>query len=185
MSVTEFRAYYRMKADLVKFARRLGLPTDGYKPELAARIERQLQGLPALRESARKPSNAARDSDRPLRRDTPVVRYLSDAKTRAFFQSHIGPGFHFTYRLNQYRLAHRALSYGDLVDEWIAERDRRRDSSYTAEIAQQGKYNRFIRDYFADKRNQGKSLRDAAAAWNAIKTKKGDPRYRRRGSPQA
>ena len=177
MGVTEFRAYYWMKADLVRFARQLGLATHGYKPELGARIERCLEGLPALTESALEPSNVHRDSDRPLRRDTPVVRYMSDAKTRAFFESQIGPGFHFTYRLNQYRLAHRTLTYGDLVDEWIAERDRRRNSSYKAEIARHGKYNRFIRDYFADELNRGKSLRDAAAAWNEIKTRKGDPRY--------
>ena len=126
MGVTEFRAYYWMKADLVRFARQLGLPTHGYKPEVAARIERRLQGLPALTESAPGPSTASRDSDRPLRRDTPVVRYMSDAKTRAFFESQIGPGFHFTYRLNQYRLARRALTYGDLVDEWIAKRGRTR-----------------------------------------------------------
>lgn len=180
MGVTEFRAYYWMKADLVRFARQLGLPTHGQKPELVTRIERQLQGLRARTESAQ-PSNAQRDSDRPLRRDIPVVRYMSDAKTRAFFESQIGPGFHFTYRLNQYRLAHRTLTYGDLVDEWIAERDRRRNSSYKAEIAQQGKYNRFIRDYFADGSNRGKSLRDAAAVWNQIKTRKGEPRYRPRG----
>jgi hypothetical protein len=170
-----------MKADLVRFARQLGLPTRGHKPELVAQIERRLQGLPALTESGPEPSKSNRDSDRPLRRDTPVVRYLSDAKTRAFFESQIGPGFHFTYRLNQYRLTHRTLTYGDLVDEWIAERDRRRNSSYQAEIAQHGKYNRFIRDYFADERNRGKSLRDAAAAWNEIKTRKGDPRYLPRG----
>ena len=181
MGLTEFRAYYWMKADLVRFARQLRLPTHGYKPELVARIERCLQGLPALTESALVPSNVHRDSDGPLRRDTPVVRYMSDAKTRAFFESQIGPGFHFTYRLNQYRLAHRTLTYGDLVDEWIAERDRRRNSSYKAEIAQHGKYNRFIRDYFADEMNRGKSIRDAAAAWNDIKTRKGDPRYRSRG----
>jgi hypothetical protein len=181
MGVTEFRAYYWMKADLVRFARQLGLPTHGHKPELSARIERRLQGRAALTESALEPSNAQRDSDRPLRRDTPVVRYMSDAKTRAFFESQIGSGFHFTYRLNQYRLAHRTLTYGDLVDEWIAERGRRWNASYKAEIAHHGKYNQFVRDYFADEVNRGKSLRDAAAAWNEIKTRKGDPRYRPRG----
>jgi hypothetical protein len=181
MGVTEFRAYYRMKRDLVRFARHLGLPTRGQKPELVKRIERRLQGLPALTESALEPSKSPRDSDRPIRRNTPVVRYMSDVKTRAFFESQIGTGFHFTYRLNQYRLAHHILTYGDLVDEWIAERDRRRNSSYKAKIAKHGKYNRFIRDYFADELNRGKSLRDAAAVWNEMKTKKGDPRYRLAG----
>ena len=93
MGVAEFRAYCWMKADLVRFARQLGLHTHGYKPELVARIERCLQGLPALTESVLEPAHADLDSDRPLRRDTPVVRYRSDAKTRAFFESQIGPGF--------------------------------------------------------------------------------------------
>src|SRR5258708_39576419 len=110
MGVTEFRAYYWMKADLVRFARQLGLPTHGYKPELVARIERRLQGLPALTESALERSNADRDSDRPLRHDTPVVRYMSDAKSHAFLESLILPGFHFTYLLNQYRLTPRTLT---------------------------------------------------------------------------
>ena len=115
-----------------------------------------------------------------MRRDTPVVHYKSDSKTRAFFESQIGPSFHFTYYLNQYRLARDGLTYGDLVDEWIAERDRRLMDGYTASIAEHGKYNRYIRDYFADEDNHGKSLRDAAASWNAIKNYRGEPRYRKR-----
>lgn len=173
MDVNDFRSYYWMKADLVAFARRLGLPCDGHKPELSTRIERRLRGLPPSIEPRRSPSKAPRDSDQPLRRGTPVVNYRSDQTTRAFFQSQIGREFHFTYLLNQYRLARENLTYGDLVDEWVAERDRRRDSTYQAPIPEQGKYNRFIRDFFADKKNRGKSLGDAAVAWNRIKGRRG------------
>ena len=38
-----------------------------------------------------------------LTRTAPVVRYKSDALTRAFFKSQPGPEFHFTYRLNEFR----------------------------------------------------------------------------------
>jgi hypothetical protein len=177
MSVAEYRAYYWMKDDLVRFARRLGLPTYGYKPELSARIEQRLQGLSENVEPPRRQTKVPRDSDQPLRRDTPVINYKSDEKTRAFFKSQIGPGFHFTYRMNQYRLAHDNLTYGDLVDIWVAERDRRRCRDYRPELAEHGKYNRFIRDFFDDERNKGKSLGDAAKSWNSIKNKRGDPRY--------
>ena len=115
-----------------------------------------------------------------MTRDTPVVHYKSDAKTREFFKSLIGPEFHFTYYVNQFRLANDGLTYGDLVDKWIAERDRRRSDGYSAPIAAHGKYNRFIRDFFADPSNRGKSLGDAAAAWNAIKNSRGDQRYKPR-----
>ena len=107
-----------------------------------------------------------------------VVRYFRHGWIASYF---IQPEFHFTYHLNQFRLARRDLTYGALVDEWLAERDRRRDPAYEPPLAEHGKYNRFIRDFFADERNRGKSLRDAAAAWNAVKHGPGDQRYRRRG----
>ena len=184
ISVTEYRAYYWMKDDLLRFARQLGLPTHGYKPELSARIDRRLRGISESAEPQRKQSKGPRDSDHSLRRDSPVIHYKSDDKTRAFFKSQIGPEFHFTYLLNQYRLAHDHLTYGDLVDVWVAERERRRSRDYRPAIAEQGKYNRFIRDFFDDERNKGKSLGDAAKAWNAIKNKRGDPRYAAQAGPK-
>jgi hypothetical protein len=177
MSIEDFIAYYWMKADLMVFARKLGLRTHGYKPELTTRIERRLRALPARPETAPSASKGPRDSDQALRRDTPVRNYRSDDKTRTFFERQIGPEFHFTYHLNQYRLARKKLTYGDLVDEWLAERDRRRRADYQAPIATHGKWNRFVRDFFADKANRGKSLSDAAAAWRVVKRGRGDHRY--------
>lgn len=177
MSVADFTGYYWLKAELLEFAKQLGLPTQGYKPELSARIERRLRRLPE-RSSAKPRRKGSRDSDKPLSRDTPVLNFYSDAKTREFFKSQIGPEFHFTYHVNQFRLANEGLTYGDLIDEWIAERDRRNQDGYRVPLAAHGKYNRFVRDFFADIENKGKSLRDAAAAWNAIKNGPGDQRYR-------
>jgi hypothetical protein len=45
------------------------------------------------------------------------------------------------------------------------------------EIASHGEYNRFVRDFFADEKNRGKSMRDAAKSWNSIKNSEGDRRY--------
>ena len=177
MSVADFADYYWLKDELTRFSRKLGLATHGYKPELSARIERRLRSLLDTPPSIPQRPKGPRDSDKRLTRDTPVRYYKSDARTRAFFKRQIGPEFHFTYHLNQFRLRTEGLTYGDLVDEWIAERDRRRSDGYQAPIAEQGKYNRFIRDFFADEANQGKSLKDAAAAWNAIKNRRRGARY--------
>lgn len=168
MTAADFVAYYWLQKELVGFARVLGLPTSGNKLELSRRIERWLEGrrVPPANKRA---SSGPRDSKRRLTRRTRVVHYRSDDATRAFFESQIGPGFHFTYRLNQFRLARTGLTYGDLVDEWLAERDRRRRDGYQAPIASHGKYNRFIRAYFADPKHAGKTLADAAAAWNVVK----------------
>ena len=180
MSSRAFTDHYWLKVELVAFARVLGLPSHGAKPALSARIDAFLRGKPNRSEPSPERDQGSRDSDASLRRETPVIHYKSDSRTRAFFESQIGPSFHFTYYLNQYRLARDGLTYGDLVDEWIAERDRRLDDDYTASIAEHGKYNRYVRDYFADENNQGKSMRDAAASWNAIKNNRGEPRYRKR-----
>ena len=82
MSVVDYKSYYWMKDDLTRFARQLGLPTHGYKPELSARIEWRLRGLADLTHPQGKQAKGPRDSDRPLARDTRVVHYKSDEKTR-------------------------------------------------------------------------------------------------------
>ncbi|HVT38878.1 MAG TPA: DUF6434 domain-containing protein [Gemmatimonadaceae bacterium] len=177
MRIVDFSDYYWSKDELTRFARTLGLQTRGSKPELSARIARALRGAPDTTGPRPHQPRGPRDSDKRLTRNTPVVHYKSDDRTREFFKRVIGPAFHFTYQLNQYRLRHPGLTYGDLVDEWIAEKDRRHCDGYRAPIAEQGKYNRFIRDFYADEANQDKSLSSAAAAWNAIKNRRGEPRY--------
>ena len=179
IGLEEFRETYWMKADLVRFLRELGLPTDGAKPELEARIERRIRGEPEP-PRCRRSAVSGRDSDRPLTRETPVVNDKSDAATRAFFRREIGPEFHFTWHVNQFRQRHEGLTYGDLVDEWRAERDRRRDPSYRARLARHGKWNRFVRDFFADPANRGRTIADAAARWRVVKETPGDHRYRPR-----
>jgi hypothetical protein len=181
MSVEEFVSYYWLMAELTEFAKRLGLPAHGPKPELSRRIEQRLRGAPSRPEPARPKAKGPRDSDAPLTRDTPVRNYRSDARTRAFFGEQIGPEFHFTYHLNQFRMAREGITYGDLVDEWLAEKERRKQAGYKAPIAKHGEYNRFVRDFFADEANKGKALREAVAAWNAVKSRR-DRRYKPRTS---
>jgi hypothetical protein len=177
MPVSEFSSYYWLMSDLVAFARRLGLPTGGRKPELQARIERHLGGQ-SDRPKQKKAGKGPRDSEKPLTRATPVVNYKSDDATRAFFRREIGPHFHFTYHLNQFRLARQNLTYGDLVDEWQAEHARRQKPGYRAPIARHGEYNRHIRDFFADPKNEGRTFADAVASWNATKNRRRSPKPR-------
>ena len=179
ISVADFKAYYWSMADLTDFAKLLGLSSHGNKPDLSARIERRLRGLPDEQSLQQSGSTGPRDSDNTLRPETPVVNYKSDDRTRAFFKRYIGPHFQFTYHLNQYRLANANLTYADLIREWVAEYERRQNPKYRAPIASHGEYNRYVRDYFSDQRNKGKSLPDAVASWNAAKRRRGDRRYRR------
>jgi hypothetical protein len=168
MRVQDFDECYWMKEDLINFARELGLRTDGYKPEVMARIRRRLLGLAPLKDT-RSRETGPRDSDKPLTRDTPVVNYKNDERTREFFKRQIGPEFHFTYHVNQYRLKNPGLTYGDMIDEWLAENERRKRKDYKPRLAKHGEYNIFVRAFFADPVNHGKSMREAAAAWNKVK----------------
>ena len=178
MNPDDLRSFYWLKTELAAFARRLGLPAEGHKPELLMRIERRLRGLPEPQERGRRRADDGRDSDKLLERSSPVVNYKSDDRTRAFFASQIGPHFHFTYHLNQYRLAKKRLTYGDLVDEWLAEYARRKTRDYKAPIASQGEYNQYVRDFFEDPINQGKGLRAAVVSWNVAKRGWGERLYK-------
>lgn len=177
LSAGDFRANYWTMAELKQAAKQLDLSPAGPKPELTARIERRLRGLPD-RPPPSRATGGQRDSEQPLTRDTPVVDYRSDDATRAFFEREIGPHFHFSYHLNQFRKSRDDLTYGDLVDEWVAEHERRKDPDYRAPIAEHGVYNNYIRDFFADERNRGASLRDAVTSWNATRDRPGGRRYR-------
>ena len=168
IAIDAFDSFYWMKDELIAFARSEGLRTDGYKPQLTDRIRRHLLGKPSLPEPVAA-DRGRRDSDGPLTRDTLVVIFKSDEKTRAFFKAELGPEFHFTYKMNKFRRSHSDLTYGDLIDEWLAERHRRKDKNYKPALEKHGEYNLFIRAFFADPENHGKSMRDAAASWNTVK----------------
>lgn len=63
------------------------------------------------------------------------------------------------------------------MEAWYEEEERKKDPSYKKNISPQFEYNQFIRDYFADNRNKGKSREEAIEAWNKIKKLPGDNKY--------
>ncbi len=196
ISVDDFKSFYWLKEELSRFAVANEISSSGKKQEIAARIERFLRGKsPAGGARPKRPSGrtsrapgirtqgnaeaAQRDSARKLTRKTPVVHYVCDDDTRAFFEEQVGSHFHFTAKLNRYIRSHEGLTYGDLIDEWLAEKERRRDPTYKPRLGKAGEYNQYVRDFFADAANQGKSLKRAAAGWNRVKKERGKRKYRK------
>ena len=188
MKIADLRNYYWLKEELVVFARQLGISANGKKLEILARIEIFLNtgqtGKPEVRQedaarTIRKQKK--RDSDAPLTLDTPMINFKSDQATRQFFESVIGPHFHFTAHMGDFMREHEGttLTYGDLVREWEAEHERRKNATYRPPIMKSCEYNQFIRDFFADEQNRGKKLGDAIAAWNEVKHKPGARIYTR------
>jgi len=184
-SLEDFRDYYWYLNELVAFCRQHGLATSGQKLDLVARIEGYLRGerdAETHSERTRKRSAAAIRSG-PITLDTAVTDdYKCDAETRVFFKSMIGKHFHFTAHLQQFRREQQRmgvrLTYGDLVREWVAEYERRKDPNYRSSIARSWEYNQFVRDFMGDKpRNTGKEISEAAQAWNVIRVQSGPHTY--------
>ncbi|WP_374562010.1 DUF6434 domain-containing protein [Ideonella sp.] len=175
--------YYWYMQELVAYCRERGLPTQGHKHEVIERVRQHLRGGAIAAPRVAGPAKAARApaGTRTITLETPVgPDYKCDADTRAFFESVIGPHFHFTAHLQRWRRANpqRQLTYGDLAAEWIAEHERRKDKNYKSTLMHTWEYNRFVRDYMRDKeRNHGKTLKDAAAAWNELRQSCGPRDY--------
>lgn len=181
-SADRFREYYWLKAELAEFAVAHGILASGKKRDIAARIERFLRTGSAQPEAKRKPRKPVgpRDSQLPLTRSTPVVHWVCDDSTRAFFEQQLGASFHFTVGLNRLARSGKSLTYGDLIDAWLGEKQRRRDPAYKPRLGRSGEYNLYVRDFFADPANAGKTLRDAATGWNQVKKNRGPRKYVRR-----
>lgn len=94
---------------------------------------------------------------------------------RAFFKTVI-PQFHFSTQIQNYFKTNGGKTYRDVVNVWYGE-ERKKDPSYKKKIAPQFEYNQFIRDFFADAKNQGKSGGKATEAWNEIKNLPGRNKY--------
>lgn len=85
--------------------------------------------------------------------------------------------FHFSTYIQNYFKNNIGKIYRDVVDAWYKEEERKKDPSYKKNIAPQFEYNKFIRDFFADPNNQGKSREEAIEAWNKIKKLPGSNKY--------
>lgn len=173
-----FLEFYWWKDELTRFCVEHGIPAGGRKLEIRDRVEFLLRTGRIEAPAPKRTSRAGRDSDGELTLDTPVVNFKSDQKTREFFKSVIGPHFHFTAHLNQFRAGRADLTYGDLVREWEADRERRKRKDFAPPIMNSCEYNQYIRDFFADPRNKGRPFTEAVASWNEVKTRKGDRKYR-------
>lgn len=177
LSPVTFLEFYWWKDELTRFCVEHGIPATGRKLEIRYRVEMFLRTGRVERPAPRAAAKGGRDSDGELTLETPVVNFKSDKKTREFFKSVIGPHFHFTAHLNQFIKDRTDLTYGDLVREWDADRKRRKSSDFKPPIMASCEYNQYIRDFFADPQNEGKSFKEAVASWNEVKVRRGERKY--------
>ncbi len=171
------RGRYWLKLELINYCASNGLVTSGSKNELLERIEVFLVSGKRLKSELSK-QIGKRDSLQSITHDTLVVNYKNDAATRLFFVENIGEHFRFDAYLRQFTNPDNItenLTYGDLINGWLAEEVRRNDPAYQSDIGKQFEYNQFIRDFFANEK--GKSRSDAIKAWQTTKALNGPTTY--------
>jgi len=176
MSLQAFENGYWYATDLVELGKKLGLPAAHRmrKNELESAIKAYLATGRLPKTTPSKPlKKGVRDLDRGLRLDLPIANYTSNRETKDFIvraAQRKRPGLKAKsgvwYRLNRWReanVAKRSVTYGDLVEQFIALNTVDRFER----IPLEGYYIHFLADYFAAEKNA--SRKDALAAWKQLK----------------
>jgi hypothetical protein len=177
LNVQDFYSYYWLKEELQTFCRENGMSISGSKIEIVDRIATFLQ-TGEIKKPLRKRKSPSKESiSTDLSLDTVITEnHRCSQAVRAFFKSEI-PKFHFSTYIQNYFKENVGKTYRDVVNAWYEEEKRKKAPSYKKEIGPQFEYNQFIRDYFADPKNKGKSQEDAIKAWNTIKKLLGSNKY--------
>ena len=172
LSSRDFRDYYYLKEELVRFCRENGLPAGGGKPELTERIACFLDGGKISSAASRKRAAPPAVIDE----DTLIgENFVCSEKHRAFFKSRLGSGFTFKVDFMKWLRSNPDKTCGDALSAY-AELAEARKAAPTV-IDRQFEYNTYIRAFFAD--NKGKTLADAIKCWKHKKALPGHNRYER------
>ena len=170
----EFLEYYWLKEELVDFCRKNGLRKSGGKIELTERISVFLRtGDRSAGENRIK--RAAYDVG-VINLDMRIEEnFVCSEKHRAFYKEHIGKSFTFNVAFQKWLKVNSGKTYRESIDAYykiLADKKKNK-----TEIDRQFEYNTYIRDFFADMENKGKTLAQAIKCWKFKKSQKGHNRY--------
>lgn len=178
ISVQRFQDFYWLKEELQSFCRGNGISTTGSKIEITERIETFLRTGEIIKPIRKTRMNKKAEPQGELSLDTIITEnHRCSQRVRAFFKTVI-PNFHFSTYIQNYIKSNVGKTYRDVVNAWYEEEIRKKNPFYKTEIAPQFEYNQFIRDFFADPKNKGKSRDEAIAAWNIVKKLPGSNKYK-------
>lgn len=173
-----FRDFYWLKAELLEFCRKNGIPSSGGKIELSERIARFLEtgeiAPSALKQKRAAAGKPGKDTPNAITEDAPIENgFVCTQRHRAFFAERLGKGFTFNAAFQGWLKSNPGKTYRDAIAAYrriLAERKETRPA-----IGRQFEYNAYIRDFFAD--NPGRSLSDATRCWRRKKSTGGHNRY--------
>jgi len=176
ISIEDFKDFYWLKSELMKFCRESGISSGDGKIEIANRISEYLEtGKITKKATTRKPKLPK--ATQPITKKTVLgIEYRTYKEKKEFLKSVIGNRFHFTiHLLNYFKEKSGEKTYGDLIKEWYKEQELKKDPNFAKEIAPQFEYNTYIRDFMKD--NPNKTRNDAIKYWKIKKFKPGNNKY--------
>ncbi len=177
-NIEVFKKFYWNKKELIAFCKSNGLPIRGGKIELSHRIEFFLTTGKIEKSSPQIKRQGKWDSEQRITRNTPVVNYKNDAKTKLFFVDAIGSHFHFNAYLRQFSKIPNIncnLTYGDLVDGWLKSKAEKKSLTQKPLIEKQFQFNQFQRDFYAAEK--GKTRKHMIDAWKMVRSVPGSATY--------
>ncbi len=176
ISVQEFKDFYWLKDELIKFCRKNGISCVGGKIEITNRIIEYLETGKITKPNAKRQKKLPKPT-KPLTLETIIgVDYRSYKEKKEFLQSIIGKQFHFTiHLLDFFKQNAGKKTYGDIVAEWHKEQKLKSAPNFVKEIAPQFEYNQYIRDF--TKANPNMTRKDAIKYWKLKKSMPGDNKY--------
>ena len=177
INIQDFKNFYWLKEELQSFCRENGISASGSKIEISDRIETFLRTGEIKKSHRNSKTNNKSGTSSELSLDTVITEnHRCSQDVRAFFKTVI-PKFHFSTYIQNYFKNNSGKTYRDVVNAWNEEIKREKDPSYKKNIAPQFEYNQFIRDFFSDSKNKGKSRTETIEAWNKIKKLPGSNKY--------
>lgn len=171
----DFQNFYWLKKELQQFCRANGLSASGSKLDITARIITFLETGEIIKPTRTHKQKAPVG---PLSIHTIITEgHTCSQNVRHFFKQHI-PNFHFSTAIQNYFKENVGKTYEDVLHFWHEEQQRIKDPNYKKELGAQFEYNQFMRDYYADPINKGKSSQEAIEVWKTIKNQPGDHKYK-------
>jgi len=180
ISVEDFTDFYWLKAELISFCKREGLPLSGSKIEITTRITTFLKtgkkAFPKPKKS--KPTSKFDWNNAPLSLQTIITdNYKNSENVRAFFQNHTEKQFKFNVKFMNWMKANIGKTLKDALQQWEVIELEKKNRTTPKTIAPQFEYNRYTRDFLADNPNLTKT--DAIRFWKIKKSMRGGNGYER------
>jgi hypothetical protein len=170
-SVQQFQSTYYYKEDLVSFCQDNKIP---YLGLMKTQLE---ENIVAFLDNKKLPFQPKKQTvkwtqDKLGLQEEVTDNFKCNPATRKFFESIIGPKFHFCLALIHYKKSHpnQKVIYQDLVNCWYEEQENRKQGKSSTEKYTKGnRYNKFMQQFYADTKNKGKTHKEMIAEWEILK----------------